>query len=230
MQQFGEPIEAVIFDFHQTLVDAGRSEGWLDDAWRVAGRRGVPADEWGDERTREVKEFLADVWRLANSVDPHSERDLSRARHQKVWDETLTLIGGIDPDVADALYATMDHHWVLYADTVPTLRALRSRGIRIGLLSNIGIDLRDTLRQQNALDLFDAVVLSYEVGAVKPQPRIFERILAQLRVPPQRALMVGDSWAYDAGGADIGVRTLLLPRTVGDHHGLGLVLRLVGLA
>lgn len=230
MTQFGEPIEAVIFDFHQTLVDASRSEGWLDDAWRVSGRRGRPEDEWGEQRAGEVKEFLANVWHLANSVDPHSERDLSRARHQQVWEATLAIVGGIDPDVADALYATMDHHWVLYADAVPTLQELRRHGIRIGLLSNIGIDIRATLVQQSALDLFDAVVLSYEVGAVKPQTRIFERALTQLGVPAERALMVGDSWAYDAGGTEIGLRTLLLPRTHGRHHGLGQVLRLVGAA
>jgi FMN phosphatase YigB (HAD superfamily) len=77
-------------------------------------------------------------------------------------------------------------------------------------------------------DLFDAVILSFEVGSVKPQRPIFQVALDALAVPAGRALMVGDNATDDAGAARLGIRTLLLPRTQGVEHGLGLVLRLVG--
>ena len=68
--------------------------------------------------------------------------------------------------------------------------------------------------------LFDAVILSFEVGAVKPDRSIFQRALDALGVPAARALMVGDNAVDDAGAARLGIRTLLLPRTQGVAHGL----------
>jgi beta-phosphoglucomutase-like phosphatase (HAD superfamily) len=72
------------------------------------------------------------------------------------------------------------------------------------------------------------VVLSYEVGVVKPDPEIFRRATNLLGLSAEQTLMVGDSWRDDAGAAAIGIRTLILPRTIGPVHGLASVLRLVG--
>ncbi len=73
----------------------------------------------------------------------------------------------------------------------------------------------------------DAVVLSYEVGCVKPDPRIFEAALAALALPAASVLMVGDNANDDGGGAALGIRTLILPRTTGRVHGLAAVVALV---
>ena len=88
------------------------------------------------------------------------------------------------------------------------------------------VDLRPIL--QRAGLAVDAVVLSYEVGSVKPDRGIFEHALALLGATPDESLMVGDSWRDDAGAAALGIRTLLLPRTTGRTHGLAAVLRLLG--
>jgi HAD superfamily hydrolase (TIGR01549 family) len=108
------------------------------------------------------------------------------------------------------------------------LRELTRRGIRIVVASNIGMDIRACLGRVGLAEVIDGVVLSYEVGMVKPDTGIFAHALDLLEVPASRALMVGDSWRADAGGAALGIRTLILPRTVGPVHGLDVVLRLVG--
>ena len=118
--------------------------------------------------------------------------------------------------------------WVPYDDALPTLRALKARGRKLALISNVGVDVRGVLVRGGMGDLFDAVILSFEVGSVKPQRSIFQLALDALGVPPGRALMVGDNAHDDAGAAHLGIRTLLLPRTTGVEHGLQLVLRLVG--
>ena len=102
----------------------------------------------------------------------------------------------------------------------------RERGIRTAVLSNVGVDIRPVMAREGLRT--DAVVLSCEVGAVKPRPEIFVSALEALGVEPSEALMVGDSWKDDAGAAALGIRTLILPRTRGPVHGLDQVLRLVG--
>jgi HAD superfamily hydrolase (TIGR01509 family) len=117
--------------------------------------------------------------------------------------------------------------WIPYDDTVPVLTELRRRGVRIALVSNVGIDVRPVLEAGDLTRLFDAIVLSYEAGSVKPAASIFETALAAIGVAPENALMVGDSPQDDAGAALVGIRTLILPRTSGTRHGLDLVLGLV---
>lgn len=68
---------------------------------------------------------------------------------------------------------------------------------RIGLLSNIATDWITqeflTTKEQN---LFDTMVLSYEVGMTKPDPRIYMLTCERLRVSPKEALIVDDLPLY----------------------------------
>jgi epoxide hydrolase-like predicted phosphatase len=75
---------------------------------------------------------------------------------------------------------------------VVLIRRLRDAGYRIGLLSNAADDLHAVLDQLEVADAFDAVVLSADVGLVKPDPAIYERILARLGVPAEQAVFVDD--------------------------------------
>jgi len=222
------PIEAVLFDFHSTLVDQGDPRAWLELAWAHLGRAGPAEAALGAGRFAALAGWVDRIWEHAVEVDPRAERDLSAERHRAVYDELTARVPGLEPALALALYDVMLDTWVPYDDTLPVLRALRARGLKLGLVSNVGLDVREVLARGGLAPLFDAVVLSFEAGAVKPQAPIFERALALLGVPPERALMVGDSPRDDVGAAFLGVRTLILPRTHGRVHGLDAVLRLVG--
>ena len=118
--------------------------------------------------------------------------------------------------------------WVPFDDTLPVLRELKARGVRTVVLSNIGLDIRPLLDRTGVSALIDGVVLSFEVGRVKPDPAIYAGALEVLGVPGVRTLMVGDSPRDDVGGVPLGIRTVILPRTDGPVHGLGMVLRMVG--
>ncbi len=223
-----EPVEAVLFDFHSTLVDQGDTTDWIERAWRHAGRPGDAAEGFGHAALERLAAFADRVWEHARDVDPASERDLDPVRHRSVFISVVGEAPGVDAELAAALYATMLPTWRPYDDAVPVLSALRDRGVRTGLVSNIGIDVRGLLADEGLAELLDAVVLSYELGVVKPHVGIFEEATRRLGVAPERTLMVGDSWRDDAGAAQLGIRTLLLPPTAGPAHGLALVLRLVG--
>jgi HAD superfamily hydrolase (TIGR01509 family) len=222
------PITGVIFDFHATLVDTRDAGAWIEAAREHLGR---PADgllEPGSPAFTGLSDHLHRVWEHAATFDPNSERDLSSARHQEVFRRAVALRPGVDPDLIEALYAVMPQQWVAYDDTRPVLQELSSRGIRIVVLSNAGIDVRPTLDRAGLTGFIDGVVVSYQVGVVKPDPAIFRLALDTLGRPADQALMVGDSGRDDVGGTALGIRTLVLPRTIGPVHGLASVLRLVG--
>lgn len=214
------PIDGVIFDFNFTLVHQGDPADWLERACRRLGRR--PVADAG------VIAYLDDVWAHAQAVDPLSRRDTSPAVHREVFELTMAGLPEVDADLSAALYDGLLDIWVAYDDAVPTLTVLRRAGVKVAVLSNIGVDIRPVLQRDGLADLLDAVVLSYQVGCVKPEPGIFAHTLQELGVAAERALMVGDSWRADAGAAALGIRSLILPRTSGPEHGLDAALRLVG--
>jgi len=222
------PIEAVLFDFHSTLVDQGDPHAWLELAWRHTGRAGSVRQALGGEASDRLAAWVDRIWEHVVEVDPENRRDLSSQEHRQVYDRLVERVPGVDPVLAASLYEVMLETWVPYDDALPTLRALRARGLKLALISNVGVDVRGVLERGGMGGLFDAVILSFEVGAVKPDRSIFQRALDALGVPAARALMVGDNAVDDAGAARLGVRTLLLPRTQGVAHGLDLVQRLVG--
>ena len=222
------PIKGVIFDFHATLVDGGDADRWIDAALSRLAEAGSAKPELNGSEVAGLREHLDQIWRHAHTIDPASERDLSQARHWDVFNRTVALCPGIKSELIAALYAVMPDQWVVFADTLPVLRELKSRGVRIVVLSNIGLDIRPSLAQAGLSDLLDGVVLSFEVGLVKPDPAIYARALELLDVPGNQALMVGDSPRDDVGGVPLKIRTLILPRTEGPVHGLGTVLQMVG--
>lgn len=226
----GHPIRGVIFDLHATLVhDGGDPAAWLAAAVDLLAAEARPgADAVTIPDVADLAPWATRIWEVAREIDPASERDLSAQRHREVFDAMIARIGVIPDPLADALYRTMLDQWVAYDESAPVLDALRERGVRTALLSNIGLDPRPVLSRVGLAGRCDAEVYSFEVGVVKPDPTIFRIAAARLGLGPHEVLMVGDTLADDGGAAVLGMRTLILPRTLGPTHGLEQVLRLVG--
>ena len=108
-------------------------------------------------------------------------------------------------------------NFFLYEDALPALEALRTHGLRIGLVSNGQRDL-DEFARHHGLDV-DACIGSWRHGHVKPHRSIFEAALTSLDASPEEAAMVGDSYADDIEGARaLGMRAILVDRD-GLHRG-----------
>lgn len=87
-------------------------------------------------------------------------------------------------------------------------RDLKSK-YKIGFLSNVANNLMDELFTKQQQEVFDDVVLSYEVKLAKPDVEIFELAAKRLGVEPHECVFVDDIQAY-LGGADIaGMETAL---------------------
>jgi HAD superfamily hydrolase (TIGR01549 family) len=100
----------------------------------------------------------------------------------------------------------------LFSDTLATLSELRRRGYKLGLCSNLAADYANpiTTLLQSHLDVY---VWSFEVGAIKSDPRIYARSCQALDCAPGEVLMVGDTLAADvAGPRAYGMQAVLLDR------------------
>jgi HAD superfamily hydrolase (TIGR01509 family) len=78
----------------------------------------------------------------------------------------------------------------------------------IGMLSNAADNWLDELFEPWQVELFDARVLSYEVGAVKPDPLIYEMILERLNITPEESIFVDDSERYCVAAETLGIKAI----------------------
>jgi putative hydrolase of the HAD superfamily len=118
--------------------------------------------------------------------------------------------------------------WVLAADTEPVLHDLRKKGLRLGIISNFDRRLYKILGLLGIADYFEHVIVSSEVGADKPSPRIFREAGSRFGLQPIEMLHVGDDETADAyGAAAVGMPSLII-----DHSRttLSAVKAAVGLA
>lgn len=98
---------------------------------------------------------------------------------------------------------------------------LRSRGVRLGLISNTVWPAdahRLDLERYGLLPYFHVTLFSSETGLWKPDPRVFHRAIEELGARPDEAVYIGDQLAEDIGGARrAGLRAILfgdLPQNV----------------
>ncbi|MFF8380631.1 HAD family hydrolase [Streptomyces sp. NPDC015661] len=204
-------VNGVMFDFSCTLLHIEPVEEW---AAAVVGPRGGPAP--GTKSFDDLVERLTRYGALPGGAEPErvpghlerlwDERDLSPESHRAAYTGLTREAGLTDPGLVTALY---ERHmspaaWQPYPDTGATLRALRSRGVPVAVVSNIGWDLRPVFRAHGFDELVDGYVLSYEVGALKPDPAIFRAGCELLGVAPPEVLMVGDNRTADGGARALG--------------------------
>jgi HAD superfamily hydrolase (TIGR01509 family) len=113
---------------------------------------------------------------------------------------------GVSPDEYAAAYNN---------DEVPNLQVfdfIRTElkpHYKIGLLSNAGPGVVQRRIPPELLSLFDAVVVSGEVGLLKPDPAIFRLVAEQLHVTPEEAVFTDDHAPYLPGATAVGMHPIL---------------------
>jgi putative hydrolase of the HAD superfamily len=127
------------------------------------------------------------------------------AYREEVWRVALGELGVADHalalEVAEAFVEAQQSGHPLIAGAAVTVRSL-AESFRLGLLTNGPADIqRLKLDRTGLADCFDAVIISGEIGVGKPAQGGFTRVLSDLGVEPEEAVMVGDSWERDVQGA-----------------------------
>ncbi len=217
------PIEAVLFDFANTLFRMVPTDVYLRRVWAAAGRDEADLDAAATIGRLRAAALLPEV------LAAQEGRDLSPRIHRestRVWFGHVPQLAGIF-DVAYDTILALDS-WYAYDDTVPVVREAAAR-MPVGVVSDTIWDLRRDFAAVGLGDAVGAYALSFQLGCEKPDPRMFLKACADLGADPRRTLMVGDNPARDGGAAACGLRAFVLPaepRT--GERGLRDVLRLLG--
>jgi len=105
-----------------------------------------------------------------------------------------TILGAWEADLKTELSSI-----ILRPDARECLTALRARGYKIGLCSNLTMPYAEPVIRLLPFEL-DAYGWSFEVGAVKPDPAIYQSVCTKLNCSPELVLMVGDTLLADHTG------------------------------
>jgi putative hydrolase of the HAD superfamily len=149
------------------------------------------------------------------------ELTFGQMREQRMADYLAIIDHPGDPvQLEQQRYDGLADHYVLFDDALPCVDAIRERGLLVGLITNNeSVHQRAKIAKVGLEGLFDAVVISGEVGVAKPDPEIFTHACAVLGVEPVDAMHVGDNRYADAEGAvGAGLRGVWLDRR-GEHDG-----------
>jgi putative hydrolase of the HAD superfamily len=104
----------------------------------------------------------------------------------------------------------------MFPEVPTTLKTLKEKGIRIGLISNWDSRLEGILDGTGLSELLDLVLISSLVGFSKPHKRIFEIALEKEGLTPDQTVHVGDTYRDDIEGAKgAGIRPILIHRKDG---------------
>lgn len=203
------PVRAVFFDVDFTLIFPGPT--FLGEGYRrFCSSYGIEVDPALFEAAAAASSFI---------LDEVEEQIYSHDLFVHYTASIIEQMGGRGPRVVEAareIYEqwASNHHFEMYDDAAPVLRALQERGLKVGIISNSHRSL-DAFCEHFALrSLVHASVSSSEHGYMKPHHSIFDAALEKAGVPAAAALMVGDSLKHDVEGAlAAGMKAVLLRRS-----------------
>jgi putative hydrolase of the HAD superfamily len=190
-------VDAALIDLFDTLV-------WSE--WR--GLRGQLADAMGveDDELRHAYEVTYTSRQIG--ANGSAEGDIA----------VLVEECGLEPEPAlvrrlvDLVSEHLDGHVHLYGDALPSLRALRERGVRTAVVSNCDHFAIPLVEALGLKDEVDALVLSCQVGSHKPDAAIYLSALDALGARPEQAVFVDDQPPYLDGAAALGIDTRYIRR------------------
>jgi len=201
--------DAVIFDLWGTLVPGLRGDDYMKSVGDTANALGA-----------EPKAF-AELWagpevqRLRDSGRFGSKREALQWTCERL---------GLSPSAAQLQHAADIRYdytkcgLIPRADSVDTLTQLRQRGLKLGMMSACSADTATIWPTLPLAELFDAALLSCEVGVSKPDPRFYAMAFEQLGVEAGRCLYVGDGAGDELGGARRAGAHPVLINAPGEEH------------
>lgn len=150
---------------------------------------------------------------IASGADPVRFRELDSALWPPVAAGRLTIEAkwyrqavesGASPTHADRFVQAICAFEPAFPEVLPLLQRLQGAGRKLGIITNgpPGAHQRQKLITAGLHHFFgEFVFISSEIGAAKPDPRIFNQALQAHGARPEEALYVGDSLTGDGLGA-----------------------------
>jgi HAD superfamily hydrolase (TIGR01509 family) len=176
---------------HAALFDVGGvlSEDMIERKLRdLAGRYGVE-----EERLLAAGEAL------------RARADLGQITDAEFWRLALERVGV----TAGPEDHEIESYLVPIAGTLDIARQLKARGLRVGILSNDSREMSRARRRRHGFDeVFDPILISSELGAMKPDAGIYDHALAHLGLAGARCLFVDNREDNVEGARRRGMRVI----------------------
>ena len=207
-------IKAVFFDFYNTLV---RFWPPLDEIQQAScSELGLNVTKKG---IRKGYTLADDFMSQENEKEPLADRSSEERDRFFAEYERLVLKGaGLDVtlQLADRVWRIaiqVPKDFDLFDDVLPALELLKSRGIVLGVISNLRRQMDGLCSELGLSPYMDFCVTSAEAGAEKPHAPVFLAALERAHVTADEALHVGDQYRSDVNGArKVGITPVLLDR------------------
>ncbi|HEX4745568.1 MAG TPA: HAD family phosphatase [Gaiellaceae bacterium] len=153
----------------------------------------------------EMEAFLAEV----TTMEWNARQDAGRP-----WGEAIEALVAEHPEQRELIEAFHGRWTEMLAgeiqETVEVLAELRVAGVRLLALSNWSAETFPVARERfDFLGWFEGIVVSGEVGLVKPDRRIFEHLVERFALEPEETLFIDDSAANVAAARSLGFRTIV---------------------
>ena len=213
--RMNSPISTVLFDAAGTLIYLPRTVG--DHYREVALRFGVALSADGLDHAFRTQWKTMPTRPSSARPRPDDDKGWWRDLVRRVIDHTLPPTQRhVLPFEAyfEAVYAHFAEPgvWFAYPEVTEVLADLKSRGLKLGVVSNFDRRLRAVLDHLDLARFFAKVIISSEVGIDKPDPAVFHFALDALAAPSTEAVHVGDDPKCDWGATAAGLRVFELRR------------------
>ncbi len=189
-------IKAVVFDMFETLVTL------------FTGCTYFSEDIAKDVGLADIENFRKE-WHLIEH-----DRSIGKLTIQEGLIQVFKKIGIYSEEkiftiINNRLAALKDTFDAIPEESFQLLNELKSRGIKIGLITNTFSDEREIIKESRLFPYFDVALISYEQGICKPAPEMYQRMIERLGVAPEECLYVGDGGSRELYGArDAGMKAV----------------------
>ena len=123
-----------------------------------------------------------------NTNTYENEVEFYREYYKEVLNEEC---GYVDEEIVTEIFNTM---WLkdraLFDDVIDTFKAIKEKGLKIGIISDTGLSLKATLVALGLDDYIDCYTCSKEVGVMKPEPKIYLTALDKLGLKAEECIYV----------------------------------------
>ena len=193
-------VKAILFDAGNTLLYPHPSVGSVYSRTAKKYGRHVTASR--------IDTAFYRIWKKKGGLavlGKHATPAMEKAWWRDRVMEVFASFGGVEPfePFFEELFELFGSHktWRLYPGVRQTLRQLRERGYRLGIVSNWDMRLFRICQGLGLERSMDVIIASCGVGVSKPEKGIFQAALKALKLRPEQALHVGDLLIEDYHGA-----------------------------
>lgn len=184
-------VENIVFDVGDVLIDYKWDKMLVD--------YGVE-----EKNTRQLGEFMFGhaAWHMMD-------------KGERSFDEVRTILTREKPEFANAINQLLDN-----ADDMPVarpkvwnkVRELKYKGYRLFILSNYSNRLFEAhTKDIEVISLFDGIVVSYRLGLLKPDVKIYQHLLQEYKLEAEKTVFFDDKKENAQGACKVGIRGIWTP-------------------